>query len=175
MTPQILRKMNWWCELPKLDLTTALQIKGASGELLQLKGQGFSWTKPSTATSIFSLATPQAGKSGFNVSSQTDTSIVLDRTTSNRSWISWAVSWPVGSRIVFDWQTANSATGVWCAMDDAIGLGSPAYYVLQNVSGGSGHADYTIPGTGWSYFGWFVNNGQATGLLTITNFAVYAP
>lgn len=37
--------MNWWYELPKLDLTTALQIKGASGEILQLKGVGFQWNK----------------------------------------------------------------------------------------------------------------------------------
>lgn len=52
--------MNWWCELPKLDLTTALQIKGASGEFLQMKGQGFSWEKPSSSLpqtkDIFSLA-----------------------------------------------------------------------------------------------------------------------
>ena len=52
MTPPILHKMNWWCELPKLDLTTALQIKGASGEFLQLKGQGFSWKKQTTTSAL---------------------------------------------------------------------------------------------------------------------------
>lgn len=35
--------------MPKLDLVNALQIKSAAGEVLQLKGQGFSWTKPSSA------------------------------------------------------------------------------------------------------------------------------
>ena len=53
--------MNWWCELPKLDLTTALQIKGASGEFLQLKGQGFSWEKPSSWSPVSLFSSGQAG------------------------------------------------------------------------------------------------------------------
>lgn len=32
--------------MPKLDLVNARQIKGSMGEVLQLKGAGFSWTKP---------------------------------------------------------------------------------------------------------------------------------
>ncbi|MDB6455044.1 hypothetical protein [Falsirhodobacter sp. 20TX0035] len=32
--------------MPKLDLTTAKQIKGAAGEVLALKGSGFAWAKP---------------------------------------------------------------------------------------------------------------------------------
>ena len=33
--------------MPKLDLRNAIRIKGAGGEINALKGQGFSWTKPS--------------------------------------------------------------------------------------------------------------------------------
>lgn len=36
--------------MPKLDLYNALQIKAAGGEVLQLKGPGFSWTKPGGPT-----------------------------------------------------------------------------------------------------------------------------
>ena len=31
------------------------------------------------------------------------------------------------------------------------------------------------PGGGWNYFGFGVSNGQAAGLVTISNFGVYAP
>ena len=170
MTLPLRHKMNWWCELPKLDLTTALQIKGASGELLQLKGQGFSWVKPSAAqASIFSLATPHSGKGGLDVIDATDTGIKLNRPTTTRGWISWAVNWPAGSRIVFDWSTTPSIR-VQCGLDDALGLASFNHTILNAV--GSGSVDYIIPaGGGWSYFGFNI----ATGLVTITNFAVYAP
>ena len=165
--------MNWWCELPRLDLTTALQIKGASGELLQLKGQGFSWSKPSAASSIFSLATPQAGKGGANAVSATDTSIQLERPSTSRGWISWAVNWSPGSRVIFDWVTAPSAR-LFCGLDDAIGVGSLNHTIVNAI--GQGSVDYIIPASGgWSYFGFSVSNGQPAGLVTITNFAVYAP
>lgn len=36
--------------MPKLDLVNALQIKSATGEVLQLKGPGFSWTRPAQVT-----------------------------------------------------------------------------------------------------------------------------
>ena len=155
--------------MPKLDLTTALQIKGASGELLQLKGQGFSWSKPSAASSIFSLATPHSGKGGLNVTDATDTGIKLNRATTARGWISWAVNWPAKSRIVFDWSTTPSIR-VQCGLDDVINISSLNHTILNAV--GSGSVDYIIPaGGGWSYFGFNI----ATGLVTITNFAVYAP
>ena len=159
--------------MPKLDLTTALQIKGASGELLQLKGQGFSWSKPSATSSIFSLATPQAGKGGFNVTDATDTGIKLDRATTARGWVSWAVNWPTGSRVVFNWSISPSAR-LLCGLDDAIGVGSLNYTIVNAI--GQGSVNYIIPaGGGWSYFGFSVSNGQPAGLMTITNFAVYAP
>ena len=166
--------MNWWCELPKLDLTTALQIKGASGELLQLKGQGFSWVKPSaTSASVFSLATPHSGKGVFNVTDATDTGITLGRSTTSRGWISWAVNWPAGARIMFNWATAPSVR-LLCGLDDIVGLGSLNHTIVNSI--GSGSVDYIIPtGGGWNYFGFSISNGQAAGLLTITNFAVYAP
>ncbi len=134
------------------------------------------WTKPApAATSIFSLTAAQAGKNGFTASDATATGIALDRTSTGRSWISWAVNWPVGSRVVFDWVTANPATGVWCSLDDALGLSTPTHDLMRNVSGGGGHVDFTIPAAGYAYFGFSVSNGQATGLLTISKFAVYAP
>ena len=134
------------------------------------------WEKPVAApVSIFSLTTIHAGKNGFNVSNQSDTTINLDRTSTSRSWISWSVSWPVGSRIVFDWSTLNAATGVWASLDDVLGLSSPTHDILRNVSGGSGHVDFTIPSGGFAYFGFRISNGQATSLLSITNFSVYAP
>lgn len=160
-----------------LRLDTAAQIFHGGAEVTEVwHGGARIWENPATPpASIFSLTTPQSRKSGFTVSSATDTGVTLDRTATGRSWISWQVSWPVGSRIVFDWTTANPATGVWCSLDDVIGISSPTYNAMQNVSGGSGQVDFTIPGGGWSYFGWSINKGQATGLLTIRNFAVYAP
>lgn len=132
------------------------------------------WVKPvAVPVSIFSLTTPQAGKSGFNVVSATDTRIQLDRPTTSRGWISWAVNWPAGSRVVFNWETAP-AVRLICGLDDAIGLGSLNHVILNAV--GQGSVDYIIPaGGGWAYFGFGVSNGQAAGLLTITNFSVYAP
>lgn len=38
--------------MPKLDLTRALRIKGASGELAALKGSGFSWVRPSSGSTL---------------------------------------------------------------------------------------------------------------------------
>ncbi|WP_296717790.1 hypothetical protein [Erythrobacter sp.] len=40
--------------MPKLNLRAALRIKAASGEVLALKGTGFSWTRPSLARVVFS-------------------------------------------------------------------------------------------------------------------------
>ena len=47
--------------MPKLDLTTALQIKDASGEFFQLKGQGFSWNKPSSWSPVSLFSSGQVG------------------------------------------------------------------------------------------------------------------
>lgn len=44
--------------MPKLDLVNALQIKGSMGEVLQLKGPGFSWTKPASAPAYTTWAGP---------------------------------------------------------------------------------------------------------------------
>lgn len=43
--------------MPKLDLVNALQIKSASGEVLQLKGPGFSWKKPTALTPFYRSGT----------------------------------------------------------------------------------------------------------------------
>ena len=132
------------------------------------------WAKPVTApASIFSLTTAQAGKSGFNVTDATDTGIKLDRATTARGWISWAVNWPAGARIIFNWETAPSAR-LLCGLDDVIGLGSLNHTIVTAV--GQGSVNYIIPaGGGWNYFGFSVPSGQAAGLVTISNFGVYAP
>ena len=128
------------------------------------------WAKPVTApASIFSLTTAQAGKSGFNVTDATDTGIKLNRPTATRGWISWAVNWPAGSRIIFNWSTAPSIR-VQCGLDDVIGISSFNHTILNAV--GQGSVNYIIPaGGGWNYFGFNVGNG----LVTISNFGVYAP
>lgn len=43
--------------MPKLDLVNALQIKGSMGEVLQLKGPGFSWAKPTALTPFYRSGT----------------------------------------------------------------------------------------------------------------------
>lgn len=43
--------------MPKLDLYNALQIKAAGGEVLQLKGPGFSWSKPTALTPFYRSGT----------------------------------------------------------------------------------------------------------------------
>ena len=132
------------------------------------------WAKPVTApASIFSLTTAQAGKSGFNVTDATDTGIKLDRATTARGWISWAVNWPAGARIIFDWETAP-AVRLLSGLDDVIGLGSLNHTIVNAV--GQGSVDYIIPaGGGWNYFGFSASNGQAAGMVTISNLKVYAP
>ena len=132
------------------------------------------WAKPATSpASIFSLTTAQAGKSGFNVTDATDTGIKLNRATTTRGWVSWAVNWPAGARIIFDWETAP-AVRLLSGLDDVIGLGSLNHTIVNAV--GQGSVDYIIPaGGGWNYFGFSVSNGQAAGLVTISNFGVYAP
>ena len=132
------------------------------------------WAKPVTVpASIFSLTAAQAGKSGFNVTDATDTGIKLDRATTARGWISWAVNWPAGSRVVFNWSTSPSVR-MYSGLDDVIGLGSLNHVIVNAV--GRGSVDYIIPaGGGWNYFGFSVSNGQAAGLVTISNFEVYAP
>ena len=131
------------------------------------------WVKPTAPASIFSLTAAQAGKSGFNVTDATDTGIKLNRATTTRGWVSWAVNWPAGARIIFDWGTAP-AVRLLCGLDDVIGLGSLNHTIVNAV--GQGSVDYTIPaGGGWAYFGFSISNGQAAGLLTISNLGVYAP
>ena len=83
------------------------------------------------------------------------------------------MNWPAGARIIFDWETAP-AVRLLCGLDDVIGLGSLNHTIVNAV--GQGSVDYIIPaGGGWNYFGFSVSNGQAAGLVTIRNFAVYAP
>ena len=132
------------------------------------------WTKPVTApASIFSLTAAPAGKSGFNVTDATDTGIKLNRAATSRGWISWAVNWPVGSRVVFNWTTSPSVR-MYSGLDDVVGLGSLNHTIVNAV--GQGSVNYIIPaGGGWNYFGFSVSNGQAAGLVTISNFGVYAP
>ena len=132
------------------------------------------WVKPVTApASIFSLTAAQAGKSGFNVTDATDTRITLERSTTSRGWISWAVNWPAGARIIFDWSTAPSVR-MYSGLDDVVGLGSLNHTIVNSI--GQGSVNYIIPaGGGWNYFGFSVSNGQAAGLVTISNLKVYAP
>ena len=130
------------------------------------------WVKPAAA-SIFSLTAAQAGKSGFNVTDATDTGIKLNRAATTRGWVSWAVNWPAGARIIFNWSTSPSVR-LLCGLDDALGLTSLNHTIVNAV--GQGSVDYIIPaGGGWNYFGFSVSNGQAAGLVTISNFGVYAP
>ena len=153
-----------------LDLTNAKRIWHGGQEVTRLWAGGAAWVKPVTApASIFSLTAAQAGKSGFNVTDATDTGIKLDRAATTRGWISWAVSWPAGARIIFNWSTSPSVRLV-CGLDDVIGLGSLNHTIVNAV--GQGSVDYIIPaGGGWNYFGFNI----ATGLVTISNFGVYAP
>ena len=44
--------------MPKIDLVRAQQIKTSAGEVLQLKGPGFSWTKPASAPAYTTWAGP---------------------------------------------------------------------------------------------------------------------
>ena len=39
--------------MPKLDLTKVVQMKGAGGEIVALKGPGFSWSKPFALASFY--------------------------------------------------------------------------------------------------------------------------
>ena len=132
------------------------------------------WVKPVTApASIFSLKAAQAGKGGLNVTDATDTGIKLNRATTTRGWVSWAVNWPAGARIIFDWSTAPSVR-MYSGLDDVIGLGSLNHVIVNSI--GQGSVNYIIPaGGGWNYFGFTVSNGQAAGLVTISNLKVYAP
>ena len=132
------------------------------------------WAKPVTApASPFSLTVAQSGKGGFNVTGATDTGMKLDRATTARGWISWAVNWPAGARIIFNWTTSPSVR-MYSGLDDVVGLGSLNHTIVNAV--GQGSVDYIIPaGGGWNYFGFSVSNGQAAGLVTISNFGVYAP
>ena len=156
-----------------LDLKNAKRIWHGGQEVTRLWAGGAAWVKPVTApASIFSLATPHSGKASINVVSATDTSIQLERPTTSRGWISWAVNWPVGSRVVFNWTTSPSVR-LYSGLDDVIGLGSLNHTIVNAV--GQGSVDYTIPaGGGWAYFGFSISNGQAAGLVTISNFGVYA-
>ena len=46
-------RQNWWCSMPKLDLKKAVRIKSASGEVIALKGPGFSWPSGFQPESLF--------------------------------------------------------------------------------------------------------------------------
>lgn len=46
--------------MPKLDLTRAARIKGQGGEILQLRGPGFSWARPSAPPASWSIAAEDA-------------------------------------------------------------------------------------------------------------------
>ena len=153
-----------------LDLKNAKRIWHGGQEVTRLWAGGGAWAKPVTApASIFSLTTPHSGKAGLDVTDATDTGIKLNRPSTTRGWISWAVNWPVGSRIIFNWSTTPSIR-VQCGLDDVIGMSSFNHVILNAV--GQGSVDYIIPaGGGWNYFGFNI----ATGLVTISNFGVYAP
>jgi hypothetical protein len=157
-----------------LDLKNAKRIWHGGQEVTRLWAGRGAWVKPVTApASIFSLTAAQAGKSGFSVTDATDTGIKLNRATTARGWVSWAVNWPVGSRVVFNWTTSPSVH-MYSGLDDVVGLGSLNHVIVNAV--GQGSVNYIIPaGGGWNYFGFSVSNGQAAGLVTISNLGVYAP
>lgn len=160
--------------MPLINTTGVVAVQHLSSEINKVMFTDIQvWKKQTAATSIFSLATPFSSKAGINVVSATDTSAQLERPSTSRGWISWAANWSPGSRIIFDWVTTPSAR-LLCGLDDAIGLGSLNHTIVNAI--GRGSVDYIIPaGGGWNYFGFSISNGQAAGLLTITNFAVYAP
>lgn len=151
-------------------------LNGAEQTGLFIAGQKV-WAKPATApVSIFSLATPRTGSSGFSLSNATDTGITLTDSATGRSWISWSVTWAAGSRIVFDWANVSSVSGLRAVLDDVIGISAPNLTVLPETSGMSGSVDYTIPAGGtYAYFGFGTPNGSPIQSINITNFAVYAP
>lgn len=53
--------------MPKLDLTRAARIKGPGGEILRLRGAGFTWTRQLALTDSWSItaADAQADIMGF--------------------------------------------------------------------------------------------------------------
>ena len=74
--------------MPKLDLRHAIRIKGAGGEIVALKGQGFEWFKPSPLVDAIILALFASGEQGGYYDPYDLTDEKLDWVAANPSFTS---------------------------------------------------------------------------------------
>lgn len=148
--------------MPKLDLTNAKQIKTGGGEVLQLKGPGFSWAKPITPTT-FSFLNTIAGQTGYVINERTENRLVFTRSTAVRSHIMFNWNMPTGTRIRFT-HTKSGPAALWARTTNDT-QGSVSATVIFNAS-----ADRSVDmvlNTA-SYMGFLTSSTEPIGPTTYT-------
>ena len=148
--------------MPKLDMVNALQIKGSMGEVLQLKGPGFTWAKP-VAPAAWSFMNNIAGLSGYTINSRTADTIVFSRATTARSHLIFEWGMPTGTRLRFRYVKTGPAL-LWArTCDDTAGMN-----MAREIFGGSNSTSVDIVLNTRPYMGFLTASGQPADLTTYT-------
>ena len=149
--------------MPKLDLVNALQIKGSMGEVLQLKGPGFSWAKPAAPSVPWSFLNNIAGLSGYTINSRTPDAIVFSRARTARSHLIFDWGMPTGTRLRFRYVKTGPAL-LWArTCDDTAGMN-----MAREIFGGSNSTSVDIVLNTRPYMGFLTASGQPADLTTYT-------
>ena len=149
--------------MPKIDLVRAQQIKTSAGEVLQLKGPGFSWAKPIAPSVPWSFLNNIAGLSAYTINSRTADTIVFSRATTARSHLIFDWGMPTGTRLRFRYIKTGPAL-LWArTCDDTEGMN-----MAREIFGGSNSTSVDIVLNTRPYMGFLTASGQPADLTTYT-------
>lgn len=149
--------------MPKLDLVRARQIKTVHGEILQLKGPGFSWSKPATPVNSWSFLNNIAGLSGYTVNSRTADAIVFSRSEPVRSHLIFDWNMPTGTRLRFRYGKVGPAL-LWArTCNDTAGMN-----VARDIFGQSNPTTVDVVLNTRPYWGFLTASNEPVGLTTYT-------
>ena len=149
--------------MPKLDLTRAAQIKTGAGELLQLKGAGFTWAKPVAPVNTWSFLSNIAGLTGYTINSRAADRIVFTRSTMVRSHLIFDWNLPSNTRLRFRYSKVGP-TPLWCrTTTDTAGMN-----IARDILSASGDASVDIVLNTRPYMGFLTAGNEAAGPTTYT-------
>ena len=154
--------------MPSLDLSSvaAAAYMGARIDALGQAGKGDAYLRTG-----LKLDTPPFEVVQLNLANVQAHQMDLTSTFGGRSYISWQVSWPIGTRIIFDYVASPPIYSRTSAVKEL----TPAVSNIINYSSGPARINFQITSSNpFSYFG-FVITAAPPRDLKIRNFQVLIP
>lgn len=149
--------------MPKLDLTRAVQIKTGAGELLQLKGAGFTWARPTPPAQSWGFINNIAGTTGYTIDSISESAVVFTRSAAIRSHLIFNWNLPTGTRLRFRYNKVGPAL-LWCrTTTDTAGMN-----IARDILSGSNATSVDIVLNTRPYMGFLTAGNEPAGPTTYT-------